>query len=445
MTERDSYRGRSAAPVEELNVSETPAAVAEISVIEIITRLSLEKWLIAKVVVAAFFLGGIVCFVLPARYTATTKIMPPQQAAPAAAILMNQLVSASTGSIAAAAGMGLGLKSPNDIYVGLLSSRPIADAIIEQFGLAKVYHATDMTSTRKKLAGRTEIASEKDGFISIAVADEDKVRAAQIANAYTKGLRELTKTLAVTEASQRRLFYEEQLAQAKAGLVAAELSFQQVQQNKGLIQLDGQAKTMIEGVARMRAEVAAKEVELQALRSYSTDRNPEVELAERELSSMQTEVAQMEQKRRSTGFADLGLGDVPGAGMDYLQAEHELKYKQTVFDLLVKQYDMARLDEAKDAVIIQVVETAIPPDRRSSPQRRFIVTLFTVVGLLAACSYVLVHAALQRDPELSRSLEVLKATFVNMPVADVLNRGNGTYPSTGEPEARRTAALIEHR
>jgi tyrosine-protein kinase Etk/Wzc len=445
MTERDSYRGRSAAPVEELNVSETPAAVAEISVIEIITRLSLEKWLIAKVVVAAFFLGGIVCFVLPARYTATTKIMPPQQAAPAAAILMNQLASAGTGSIAAAAGMGLGLKSPNDIYVGLLSSRPIADAIIEQFGLAKVYHATDMTSTRKKLAGRTEIESEKDGFISIAVADEDKVRAAQIANAYTKGLRELTKTLAVTEASQRRLFYEEQLAQAKAGLVAAELSFQQVQQNKGLIQLDGQAKTMIEGVARMRAEVAAKEVELQALRSYSTDRNPEVELAERELSSMQTEVAQMEQKRRSTGFADLGLGDVPGAGMDYLQAEHELKYKQTLFDLLVKQYDMARLDEAKDAVIIQVVETAIPPDRRSSPQRRFIVTLFTVVGLLAACSYVLVHAALQRDPELSRSLEVLKATFVNMPVADVLNRGNGTYPSTGEPEARRTAALIEHR
>jgi tyrosine-protein kinase Etk/Wzc len=444
MTERDSYRGRSAAPVEELNVSETPGAVAEISVIEIITRLSLEKWLIAKVVVAAVFLGGIVCFVLPVRYTASTRIMPPQQAAPAAAILMNQLVSASTGSLAAAAGMGLGLKSPNDIYVGLLTSRPIADAIIEQFGLAKVYHATDMTSTRKKLAGRTEIESEKNGFISIAVADEDKVRAAQIANAYTKGLRELTKTLAVTEASQRRLFYEEQLAQAKAGLVAAELSFQQVQQNKGLIQLDGQAKAMIEGVARMRAEVAAKEVELQALRSYSTDRNPEVELAERELSSMQTEVAQMEQKRRSTGFTDLGLGDVPGAGMDYLQAEHELKYKQTVFDLLVKQYDMARLDEAKDAVIIQVVETAIPPDRRSSPQRRLIVTLFTVVGLLAACSYVLVHAAVQRDPELSRSLEVLKGTFVNMRMADELNRGNGTYPSTGEPEARRTTALIEH-
>jgi tyrosine-protein kinase Etk/Wzc len=421
MTERDSYKGRSAAPVEEFNVSDTPGAVAEISLIEIITRLSLEKWLIAKVVVAAVFLGGIVCFVLPVRYTATTKIMPPQQAAPAAAILMNQLVSAGSGSLAAAAGMGLGLKSPNDIYVGLLTSRPIADAIIEQFGLAKVYHATDMTSARKKLAGRTEIESEKNGFISIAVADGDEVRAAQIANAYTKGLRELTKTLAVTEASQRRLFYEEQLAQAKAGLVAAELSFQQVQQNKGLIQLDGQARIMIEGVARMRAEVAAKEVELQALRSYSTDRNPEVELAERELSSMQTEVAQMEQKRRSSGFADLGLGDVPGAGMDYLQAEHELKYKQTVFDLLVKQYDMARLDESKDAVIIQVVETAIPPDRRSSPQRRLIVTLFAVVGLLAACSYVLLHEALQRDPELSRSLEVLKATFVNMRMGDELS------------------------
>ncbi len=445
MIERDSYRGRSGAPLEESNVSETPGLVADISLIEMITQLAREKRLIAKAVAAALLAGAIVCFFLPVRYTATTKIMPPQQAAPAAAILMNQLVSAGTGSLAAAAGVGLGLKNPNDIYLGLLASRPIADAIIKQFGLAQVYHTADMTSARKKLAGNTEIESEKNGLISIAVADKDKVRAAQIANAYTKGLRELTKTLAVTEASQRRLFYEEQLTQAKQALVAAELSFQQVQQNKGLIQLDGQAKAMIEGVERMRAEVAAKEVELQALRSYSTDRNPEVQLAERELSSMETEVAHLEQKRRSSGFAELGLGDVPGAGMDYLQAEHELKYRQTVFDLLVKQYDMARLDEAKDAVIIQVVETAIPPDRKSFPQRTLILMLFTVVGFLAACSYVLVHAAVQRDPELCRSVEVLKATFFGTRPAEELEKGNHNYPSTAEPEDRRATSLMEHR
>jgi uncharacterized protein involved in exopolysaccharide biosynthesis len=413
MIRQDSYTIRAEAPLEELRHLETPGVATAINPIEIITRLALEKWLVAKAVALALLAGTIVCFVLPVRYTATAKIMPPQQAAPAATILMNQLVGASTGSLAAAAGMGLGLKSPNDIYLALLASRPILDGIIEQFGLGKVYRTSDMTSTRKTLAEKTEIELEKNGFISIAVADKDKVRAAQIANAYTKGLRELTKTLAVTEASQRRLFYLDQLAQAKEALVAAEISFQQVQQKEGLIQLDGQAKAMIESLERMRAEVAAKEVELQALRSYSTDRNPEVQLAERELSAMKIEVDRMEEKRHSSGFSDLGLGDVPGAGIDYLRAEHELKYRQTVLDLLIKQYDMARLDEARNSVIIQVVETAIPPERRSSPQRTLIVILFTVAGFLAACFYVSVNAVLQRDPELSRSLEVLKATFLS--------------------------------
>jgi tyrosine-protein kinase Etk/Wzc len=413
MMRQDSYTIRAEAPLEELKHLETPGSATEINPIEIITRLALEKWLIAKAVAAAFLAGTIVCLVLPVRYTATAKLLPPQQAAPAAAILMNQLVSASTGSLAAVAGMGLGLKNPNDIYLGLLASRPIIDGIIGQFGLAKVYHTSDMTSTRKTLAGKTEIESEKNGFISIAVADKDKVRAAQIANAYTTGLRELTRTLAVTEASQRRLFYQDQLAQAKEALVAAEISFQQVQQNEGLIQLDGQAKAMIESLERMRAEVAAKDVELQALRSYSTDRNPEVQLAERELSSMKSEVARIEQKGHSSGLADLGLGDVPGAGIDYLRAEHELKYRQTLLDLLVKQYDMARLDEARNSVIIQVVEAAIPPEHRSSPQRTLILIIFTVAGFLAACLYVSIHAVLEKDPELCRSLEVLNAAFLS--------------------------------
>jgi tyrosine-protein kinase Etk/Wzc len=413
MITQDSCATRTEAPLEELKHLDTPGVATVINPIEIMTHLALEKWLIAKAAAFALLAGTVVCFVLPVRYTATAKIMPPQQAAPAAAILMNQLVSASTGSLAAAAGMGLGVKNPNDIYLGLLASRPILDGIIAQFGLARVYHTSDMTSTRKTLAGRTEIESEKNGFISIAVADKDKVRAAQIANAYTKGLLGLTKTLAVTEASQRRLFYEDQLAQAKEALVAAEMSFQQVQRNEGMIQLDGQAKAMIESLERMRAEVAVKEVELEALRSYSTDRNPEVQLAERELSSLKIEVDRMEQKRHSSGSADLGLGDVPGAGMDYLRAEHELKYRQTVLDLLVKQYDMARLDEARNSVIIQVVEAAIPPERRSSPQRTVIVILFTGAGFLAACFYVSVHAVLQQDPELSRSLEVLKTTLLS--------------------------------
>jgi uncharacterized protein involved in exopolysaccharide biosynthesis len=206
-----------------------------------------------------------------------------------------------------------------------------------------------------------------------------------MANAYTDELRILTKSLAVTEASQRRLFYEEQLKQAKEALVAAELAFQQVQQQKGLVQLDAQAKAMIEGISALRAQVAAKQVEVQALRSYSTEQNPDVQLAERELTSLQAEEARLEQSNHSPGIAGLGLGNVPAAGLEYLRAAHELAYRQALFDMLLKQYDAARLDEAKEAAIIQVVEPAIEPDRKSSPKRALIVLLFTFVGFFAGC------------------------------------------------------------
>jgi uncharacterized protein involved in exopolysaccharide biosynthesis len=300
-------------------------------------------------------------------------------------LMMNQLTSAGGGSLAALAGGGLGLKNPNDIYIGLLTSRPIADAIIQKFDLAKAYRAKDMTKAREKLAGYTEVTSEKNGFIAVSVTDKDKKRVAEMANAYTDELRILTKTLAVTEASQRRVFYEEQLKQAREALVAAELAFQQVQQQKGLVQLDAQAKAMIESLAVLRAQVAAKQVEVQALRSYSTEQNPDVQLAEKELTSLQAEESSLEQSNHAPGIAGLGLGNVPAAGLEYLRAAHELQYQQALFDMLMKQYDAAKLDESKDAAIIQVVEPAIEPDRKSSPKRGLIVSLSLFVGFFAGC------------------------------------------------------------
>ena len=204
------------------------------------------------------------------------------------------------------------------------------------------------------------------------------------------------------------------MKQAKDALLAAEQSFQQVQQSKGLVQLDAQAKAMIEGLALLRAQVAAREVEVQALRSYSTEHNPELELAEGELSSLRAEAARLEQRNHSSGFADLGLRDVPGAGMEYLRSEHELKYRQAMFDLLLRQYDAAKLDESKEAAIIQVVEPAIEPDRQSSPRPAPIILLFSLGGLLAGCAFALLGwwtellqfnpAATKRFAEFDRAL-----------------------------------------
>jgi tyrosine-protein kinase Etk/Wzc len=393
-------------------LSETASDGHEVSLIDVLTQLAYRKWLIAKITAIAALAGVTISLVLPVRYTAATKLMPPQQTQSTASMMMSQLTSAGGGSLAALAGGGLGLKSPNDIYVGMLTSRPVADAIIQKFALMQAYRAKNMTEARKTLAGYTEVTSEKNSFIAVSVTDKDKKRVAEMANAYTDQLRILTQTLAVTEASQRRLFYEEQLRQAREALVAAELAFQQVQQQKGLVQLDAQAKVMIEGIAALRAQVAAKQVEVQALRSYSTEQNPDVQLAERELTSLQAEETRLEQRNHSPGIAALGLGNVPAAGLEYLRAAHELAYRQALFDMLMKQHDAARLDEAKEAAIIQVVEPAIEPDRKSSPRRAPIVLLFASGGFLAGCSLGLVlwwKEVAQSDPAVARQLRDLKS------------------------------------
>jgi capsule polysaccharide export protein KpsE/RkpR len=326
-------------------------------------------------------------------------------------MMMAQLANSGAGSLAAAAGSTLGLKNPNDLYVGLLASRPVADALVDQFKLVQVYKVRDRTAARKALTANTQMVSEKSGFLALSVTDADKDRAAQIANAYTEQLRALTKTMAVTEASQRRLFYEEQLKQAKESLATAELALQAVQQQKGLIHLDAQSHALIEGLATLRAEVAAKQVDVEALRSYSTEKNPAVQLAERQLHSLQSQQAGLEQRRNAPGIEGLGLASVPSAGLEYLRALHELQYRQALYDMLMKQYDAARLDEAKDAAIIQVVEPAVAANLKSSPKRLLILVSFTLGGFLAACACVRVlwwRNTLKSTPAVARAIENLK-------------------------------------
>jgi len=377
-----------------------------------LTHLARGKRLVLLATAIAFLIGIVVSLLLPVSYTSTTKIMTPQQTQPSAALLMSQLALNSTATnplAAATGGGGLSLRNPNELYLGLLTSRPIADAIIAKFGLAGVYHAKDMTAARKALADCTTVTSEKSTLIAISVTDTDKRRAAEIANAYPEQLRELTKNLAVTEASQRRLFYEERLKDAKVDLVNAELAFQQIQKQKGLIQLDAQAKALITSLADLHAEVTDKEVQLQALRSYSTEQNPEVQLLESQLSSLQEQTAKLEERSGSPQSGGMDLGDVAGAGADYLRAEHELEYRQALFDLLLKQYDAARWDESRNAAVIQVVEQAIPPDYKSAPRRTLIVLVFAALGLFGAWFYILARSLVASSPNLLKLLAEFKS------------------------------------
>jgi capsule polysaccharide export protein KpsE/RkpR len=318
------------------------------------------------------------------------------------------------GSLASSA--GLGIKNPNDLYVGMLKTRPIADALIHRFDLQKVYRARDMTAARKRLAELTSIVSERDGMISVSVEDRNKKQAAALANAYIEELRNLTKGLAITEASQRRLFYEEQLRQAKDDLGGAEVGLKQAQQKSGVIQLDAQAKSIIDTIGNLRARIAAKKVDLQALRSFATDQNAQVGVAQSELAGMEVELARMEKQSGGADSFDLSLKNVPEAGLEYIRAARELKYRETLFEILARQYEVARLDEARDAALIQVVSLAIEPDRKSFPPRLLLTVACALSGALLGSLVVIVgrwKAQAQADPARAGQVRALREAILS--------------------------------
>jgi tyrosine-protein kinase Etk/Wzc len=381
------------------------------TMIELLTQLAFHKRLIGILTGTGLFIGLILCFALPVRYTAVTEIMPPKQTESTASLLNSQMAIGALAQAGAAAGL---LTDPNAIYLGLLKSRPVSDALIREFHLTSVYHSRDMTAARKRLASRTTILSEPSTLISISVIDVDRRRAADLANAYTEQLRVLSKTISITEASRRSLFFEQRLIHQKELLIAAELTFQQVQQSKGLIHLDAQANVTIGSLALLHSEMATKQVELQGIRSYSTERNPDVQLAESEFSALEAEAAQLEQHGESKGSSEITLKDLPKVGLDFVRAQRELQYDQSLFDVLLRQYEAARLDEAKEAAVIEVVAAAIEPDRHSSPKRLLILAVGTFVGLFLGCFAALLRHRIemeQADPEGAAALRRFKAAL----------------------------------
>jgi uncharacterized protein involved in exopolysaccharide biosynthesis len=242
----------------------------EASLLDFLIVLAKHKKFIAGVTLGAAIVSAAVSLLLPNIYTGTAKVLPPQQSQSTAAMLLGQL-----GGLAGLAGGSVGIKNPNDLYVGMLKSRTVADNIIGRFDLQRLYDQETMVETRKEFASNSSITTGKDGLINIEFDDEDPKRAAAVANAYVEELDKLTQSLAVTEAAQRRLFFERQLKQAKDDLSNAEVALKVTQEQTGLIKLDDQGRAIIEAVAALRGQISAKEVELRAMRTFTTEHNPD--------------------------------------------------------------------------------------------------------------------------------------------------------------------------
>jgi uncharacterized protein involved in exopolysaccharide biosynthesis len=250
---------------------------------------------------------------------------------------------------------------------------------VSTFRLREVYKVKAVSDARKSLASRTVFSTGKDSLIKIAVEDEDPKRAAALANSYIEELHKQTNRLAVTESAQRRMFFEKQLDSQKKMLADAETAFRATQERTGVLQVSSQVESVIRALTEVRAEIASREVALYAFKSGATVQNPEVIRQEAELTALRGQQRKLEASTaKNQGDPFISTSRVPKLGLEYLRALRDLQYNEALFELLSKQYEIARIDEAKDAPVIQVVDSAVPPERKSWPPR----AILTIAGTL---------------------------------------------------------------
>jgi len=321
----------------------------EISLLDLAITLAKYKKLIIGAPFAVAVLVSIYTLFQPNIYTADTRILPPQQQSSASAML-SQL-----GALGALGGGSLGIKNPNDTYVAMLESRPLQNSMIKRFKLQAVYEAETLADARKTLEGVTTVTTgKKDGLITVSVDDQDPIRAATLANGYIDELQKLMQVFAVTDASQRRIFFEKQLHLAKEELADAEVSLKQLQQRTGVLQLDAQAGQL------------------------------------------------------------MGTGQAPDIALRYIRKVRDMKYAETLYEILAKQYEMAKLDESKESTVIQVLEKAVVPQDKSKPQRSKIVLIAALATGFLAILYAFIAEALNKakeDEEQEAQIEALKANL----------------------------------
>lgn len=340
----------------------------------------LARWKLAigaPLAAALLALGG--SFLIKPTFTASTSFLPPQQQQAGAA-------AGALASLGALAGLSSGVRNTGDQYVFFLKSRSIADRMIARFDLKAVYDEKLLHDARLTLNDRTRVSlGKKDGIITVEVDDHDPKRAADMAAAYVDELRKLTAGLTLTEAQQRRAFFETQLQQVRSKLDAAQAALQGSGLSAGVIKAE--PKAAVESLAKLRAELTAAEVRLQVLRNSFADSAPEVQQQLAAIGRLRSEIARSAETEASSAGG-------------YVGAYREFKYQEALFDLIARQYELARIDESRDGGQLQIIDAAQVPERKSKPKR----SQLMLAAFAAAALGVLVYIALALHRERGKAV-----------------------------------------
>jgi len=405
---------------EQKNLNTTPTrneAEDEINLLDYLLVLVKHKKMILLTTLAAFVLACGATLLMPNIYTATAKILPPSEGKGGLSAMLGGM-----GDLAALAGISAGGGS-GDLYVAMLQSRTVSDAIIGRFDLMQVYEQEFRTLAYEALNKHVSVSlGKKDGIISVSVDDEDPERAAAMANAYVDELKKLNIELNLSNAGRERLFLERRLAVVKSDLVLAEENLRQFQEQNKAIRIDAQASAIIEAIAQLKAELAGKEVQLGVLLSYQTEQNPDVKALREGVAQIKDQIRRLEQSpsgKEVTGDVFITTADVPALGVQYARLLRDFKVQETLFELLTKQYEVAKISEAKNTSTIQVLDEAFVPDKKSKPKRSLIVLMVTfVAGFMSVIlAFILEYGQRMSEEDRQRWGEIVRAARLNKKVA----------------------------
>ena len=352
-----------------------------------------------------------ISLLLPNIYTATAKVMPPQKEGGNLSAALGQL-----GGLAAAAGLGAGFGGSADLYVSILKSRSVADAVIQKLDLKKEFKAKTADDARRIFASTVLVKpGSKDNVITITADHKSPEMAARLVTVTVEELGRRTVQLNLAKVSNDRVFLEKRLEVVKKDLKKAEEEMKVFAQNNKTIKVDDQAKASIEGVAKLKAELALKEVQLAAKRSYQTDENPEVMLLMAAVVGLKRELNQLGGSGGGVGDGIPSVGNIPALALEYARRMRQVKIQEAILEQLTKQFEMEKINEARDSSTLQILDDAVVPDRKSKPKRLLIVLLSTVTAFFCAVFLVFIKEYMAKlSPEDSALMAEMKGMLKGM-------------------------------
>lgn len=365
----------------------------EISLLDLAIALGEEKRTLITFPLLSGVIAVVVSLIMTPVYTAKTVIMPPQQQQSSAASAL-----ASLGALAGLAGSVAGLKSPDEMYGAFLQSAGLRTELIQRFNLKERYEEKTIDETLVRMKEQVKVVMEKkSGLISIEVDDKDPQFAAQLANAHVEGLRQLMGRLAVTDAQQRRVFYEQAIAKTQAELAEAETKFREARERSGMQVMAVIAEGSVRASTEIRAQIAAKEVQAAAMSRFATPQNADFQRLASELAALRAQLEKFEK-----GSGDNQAAQSP-LHQQTVNAYRDIKAREAMMGVLLAQYESARVDEAREGPLVQQVDVATPPERRSKPKRTLIVIVAILAGLMLGILVAFMRRALRRAEQSSET------------------------------------------